>query len=83
MRSWLLWRNLQHRLLASSTNREPFTPELTRTLHKITTDAGMGRFRSYMEVSREVADAVASGHPVVALETTLVTHGMPHPENVK
>jgi pseudouridine-5'-phosphate glycosidase len=30
----------------------------------------------------EVADAIASGRPVVALETTLVTHGLPHPEGV-
>ena len=37
----------------------------------------------YMEVSREVSDAVAKGQPVVALETTLVTHGLPHPENIK
>lgn len=36
-----------------------------------------------MEVHPEVADAVASGHPVVALETTIVTHGMPYPENLK
>lgn len=36
-----------------------------------------------MEVSREVSDAVAKGQPVVALETTLVTHGLPHPDNIK
>lgn len=33
-------------------------------------------------VHPEVADAVASGEPVVALETTIVTHGMPHPQNI-
>jgi pseudouridine-5'-phosphate glycosidase len=31
----------------------------------------------------EVADAVASGRPVVALETTVVTHGLPHPDGVR
>jgi pseudouridine-5'-phosphate glycosidase len=36
-----------------------------------------------MEVSHEVTDAVATGRPVVALETTLVTHGMPYPENIQ
>ena len=36
-----------------------------------------------MEVSREVANAVAMGYPVVALETTLVTHGLPYPDNIK
>ena len=30
----------------------------------------------------EVADALAGGRPVVALESTIVSHGMPHPENV-
>ena len=30
----------------------------------------------------DVAEAIAGGGPVVALETTLVTHGLPHPEGV-
>jgi pseudouridine-5'-phosphate glycosidase len=30
----------------------------------------------------EITDAIASGRPVVALETTLVTHGLPHPDGV-
>ena len=30
----------------------------------------------------EVAEAIAGGGPVVALETTVVTHGLPHPEGV-
>ena len=30
----------------------------------------------------EVADALARGRPVVALETTVVTHGLPHPDGV-
>ena len=30
----------------------------------------------------EVADAIATGGPVVALETTLITHGLPHPDGV-
>jgi len=31
----------------------------------------------------EVADALAAGHPVVALESTIITHGMPFPQNVE
>lgn len=31
----------------------------------------------------EVRDALAGGHPVVALESTIISHGMPYPENVK
>ncbi|MGY1822144.1 pseudouridine-5'-phosphate glycosidase [Geodermatophilus sp. SYSU D00079] len=32
-------------------------------------------------VSPEVADALASGRPVVALESTLLAHGLPRPDN--
>ena len=37
----------------------------------------------YIHVSDEVADAVASGTPVVALESTIFTHGLPRPRNVE
>ncbi|TBN44116.1 pseudouridine-5'-phosphate glycosidase [Paracoccus subflavus] len=32
--------------------------------------------------SPEVADALAAGRPVVALESTIITHGMPWPQNL-
>jgi pseudouridine-5'-phosphate glycosidase len=35
------------------------------------------------DVSPFVAAAVKDGRPVVALETTLVTHGLPHPDGVR
>ena len=35
-----------------------------------------------IEYGEEVARALASKAPVVALETTLVTHGLPHPDGV-
>jgi pseudouridine-5'-phosphate glycosidase len=35
-----------------------------------------------LRIAAEVRDALASRRPVVALETTIVTHGMPYPENV-
>jgi len=35
-----------------------------------------------LEIAEEVRDALAARRPVVALETTIVTHGMPYPENV-
>ncbi|MCB0907614.1 MAG: pseudouridine-5'-phosphate glycosidase [Nocardioidaceae bacterium] len=35
-----------------------------------------------LEVTPEVADALAAGRPVVALESTIISHGMPYPENV-
>lgn len=35
-----------------------------------------------LSISPEVADALAGGRPVVALESTIITHGMPHPQNL-
>ena len=37
----------------------------------------------YLDVSPEVAEAVAHGKPVVALESTIISHGMPYPQNVE
>ena len=36
-----------------------------------------------MQFSPEVADARANGTPIVALESTIITHGMPYPQNVE
>jgi pseudouridylate synthase len=36
-----------------------------------------------LHVSLEVADALRERRAVVALESTLITHGLPHPENVE
>ena len=37
----------------------------------------------YLDVNPEVAKAVAEGKPVVALESTIISHGMPYPQNVE
>jgi pseudouridine-5'-phosphate glycosidase len=37
----------------------------------------------YFDVAADVAAALSSGAPVVALESTIVSHGMPYPENVE
>ncbi len=34
-------------------------------------------------ISAEVADALRDGSPVVALESTLISHGLPYPQNVE
>jgi pseudouridine-5'-phosphate glycosidase len=36
-----------------------------------------------MRFTREVSDAIEEGRPVVALESTLIAHGLPRPENVE
>ena len=37
----------------------------------------------YLDVAPEVAQAVAAGKSVVALESTIISHGMPYPQNVE
>ena len=37
----------------------------------------------YLDVKPEVAEAIADGKPVVALESTIISHGMPYPQNVE
>ena len=37
----------------------------------------------YLDVNPEVAEAVRAGRPVVALESTIISHGMPYPQNVE
>jgi len=39
--------------------------------------------RSDLRVAAEVAAALAAGSPVVALESTLISHGLPSPRNVE
>ena len=34
-------------------------------------------------VAPEVAGALADGAPVVALESTLISHGLPYPQNLE
>ena len=38
--------------------------------------------RPMLTVTEEVAEALADGTPVVALESTIISHGMPYPQNV-
>ncbi len=41
----------------------------------------MRAWPEFFDVSGDVAGALANGAPVVALESTIVSHGMPYPEN--
>ena len=36
-----------------------------------------------LALTDEVREALASGKPVVALESTIISHGMPYPKNVQ
>ncbi|MBQ8756697.1 MAG: pseudouridine-5'-phosphate glycosidase [Oscillospiraceae bacterium] len=37
----------------------------------------------YLDILPEVAQALKDGKPVVALESTIISHGMPYPQNVE
>lgn len=39
--------------------------------------------RDRLSIAPEVADAIAAGRPVVALESTLISHGLPYPQSVE
>jgi len=43
----------------------------------------MNKFIDYMDINSEVLDALRYYKPIVALESTIISHGMPYPENQK
>ena len=43
----------------------------------------MKTYEQFLDIKQEVKDAIAQNKPVVALESTIISHGMPYPDNVK
>ncbi len=43
----------------------------------------MNHLTSFLSVAPEVRDALRENKPVVALESTIISHGMPYPKNVE
>lgn len=43
----------------------------------------MANLQKYIEYSREVQQARENNQPIVALESTIISHGMPYPQNVE
>lgn len=37
----------------------------------------------YLHISKEIKDALEKNKPIIALESTIISHGMPYPENVE
>ena len=37
----------------------------------------------YLQISKKVKKALKEGRPVIALESTIISHGMPYPQNVE
>ncbi|XP_071106358.1 uncharacterized protein [Haliotis cracherodii] len=62
----------------SGCHRNKFLTQHKHTLRHGSADSENG----LLQVSKEVDDAMHSGKAVVALESTIITHGMPYPDNV-
>ena len=39
--------------------------------------------KKYLDISEEVKKALDEKKPIVALESTIISHGMPYPKNVE
>ena len=40
-------------------------------------------YKNYLAVNEEVSRALENNKPVLALESTIISHGMPYPQNVE
>jgi pseudouridine-5'-phosphate glycosidase len=75
-------RALAHR--AKRTLRQPTaTGQSLRRYPLDMHDPEAGGLRDRLVVAPEVADALRTGRPVVALESTLISHGLPYPLNLE
>ncbi|CAN8303003.1 unnamed protein product [Cochlearia groenlandica] len=41
------------------------------------------KLKSLVKISPQVSEAISNGLPVVALESTIISHGMPYPQNLQ
>ena len=62
------------------------SPRFSELLNDHGTPSGRMRYKmpelpDFADVSAEVSEALSKGAPVVALESTIITHGMPFPAN--
>ena len=58
----------------------PYSPSKPLILTSTNTYKTMNK---YLSISPEVKKALDEGKPVVALESTIISHGMPSPQNVE
>lgn len=58
-------------------------PSLRRRRYLSTTAFTNALRDTVVDIHPEVRDALAAHRPVVALETTLITHGLPYPTNLE
>jgi Indigoidine synthase A like protein len=66
--------------LSGQTRMETWTERVAQLVSQITGGPGT---RHGIVVSPEVAKALRNRQPVVALESTIISHGMPYPQNLE
>ncbi|KAI9204804.1 Indigoidine synthase A like protein-domain-containing protein [Polychytrium aggregatum] len=72
------------RPLVQTGNRQAQCVLLTRLHSYVRSSTSSSRpARDLLEIKKEVQEALRLGRPVVALESTIISHGMPYPENLK
>ena len=41
------------------------------------------KLNDYLDIHPDVEDAIKNKLPIVALESTIISHGMPYPDNIE
>ena len=62
---------------------EPFRSVLWQSHNRLRIDFPLMLDRDFLQLSPEVEAALASNRPVVALESTVIAHGLPRPQNLE
>lgn len=63
--------------------RGSFAHQHLISLRKVSTLSAVLQRQAPVDVHPEVEEALSSGKPVVALESTIITHGMPYPTSLQ
>src|SRR5438128_1812058 len=72
------------RPLSPVTGAVPASPALTANNQYFYTSRGiMNQLSPYLKLSEEVQTVLQEHRPVVALESTVIAHGLPYPANVE
>lgn len=56
--------------------------KLFECVHRISRSYS-SRFTTLVDIKPEVEHALKTNAPIVALESTIITHGMPYPQNIE
>jgi len=71
---------LARRAYSRYSTHRVWTSTLRRHLSRL---SAAERSNAPIDIHPEIEEALSSGKPVVSLETTLITHGLPHPTNLE